>query len=169
MACRAVTQNDDYSMKERTYRYLRGKPLYSFGYGLSYSTFAYSHLTLSSEKLTAGRDLTATVQIKNTSAVAGDDVAEAHLTPPASGNGGLFPRLQLVGFQRVHLTPGEARTVTFSLSPRWISEVKAKGDRSVQAGAYQLSVGGAQLGDLRAKSPALSAGFNIIGSKPLPR
>jgi len=61
-----IPQFTDYSMKNRTYRYFAGKPLWGFGYGLSYTTFQYGPLKLSSETLEAGEPLTVTVTIKNT-------------------------------------------------------------------------------------------------------
>jgi beta-glucosidase len=158
---------DDYSMKNRTYRYFTGAPLYDFGYGLSYTKFSYSLLKLSTNKLAAGSHLSATVQVTNSGKLAGDEVAEAYLIPPASGNGGLSPKLQLVGYQRVHLAAGESKTVTFDLEPRWLSEVDSKGDRSVQEGSYKLAIGGAQPNDPKASSPDLTAAFEIVGNQAL--
>jgi len=158
---------DDYSMKSRTYRYFTGAPLYGFGYGLSYTKFSYSQLRLSTDKLAAGNHLSATVQVTNSGKRAGDEVAEAYLIPPAGGNGGLSPKLQLAGYQRVHLEAGESKSVTFDLEPRWLSEVDLKGDRSVQAGSYKLAIGGAQPNDPRAPSPGLTTTFEIVGNQPL--
>ena len=70
-------------MKHRTYRYFTGKPLYSFGYGLSYTKFAYSGLKIAHTKLQAGEPLTAEVEVKNTGRVAGCEVAQLYLLPPA--------------------------------------------------------------------------------------
>jgi beta-glucosidase len=159
---------DDYSMKNRTYRYFTGAPLYSFGYGLSYTRFAYSDLRLSTSKLAAGNHLSATVKVTNSGKLAGDEVTEAYIIPPSDDNDGLSPKTQLCGYQRVHLAPGESKTVTFDFEPRWISEVDAKGDRSVRAGVYKLAVGGAQPNDPRAPSLGLNATFEILGSQPLP-
>ena len=160
---------EDYSMKNRTYRYFTGSPLYSFGYGLGYAKFAYSGTALSTTKLHAGQPLIATTTVKNTSAIAGDEVVEAYLIPPADGNGNLSPKLHLAGFQRVHLAPGERKTLHFNLAPRWISEVDAEGVRSVQAGTYHLSIGGSQPNDSNAPSPPQIIEFSIDGNQVLPR
>ncbi len=160
---------EDYSMKSRTYRYFGGVPLYAFGYGLSYTKFSYGHLQLSTKRLRAGERLTATVAITNSGKLAGDEVAEAYLLPPASGNGGLSPRVQLVGYQRIHLRAGESKKVTFELEPRWISEVDAQGNRSVQSGSYKLAIGGGQPNDPKSQLPAVMTAFEIIGSKTLSR
>jgi beta-glucosidase len=160
---------DDYAMKNRTYRYFGGTPLYSFGYGLSYTKFAYSDLKLSQPSLHAGDTLTAEVAVKNTGSVAGDEVAQLYLVPPAAGNGGVSPRMQLEGFQRISLKPGESRTLTFTLSARDLSEVDARGDRSVQPGEYAVAVGGAQPNDPRAAQPSLRQTFTIKGEQKIPR
>ena len=158
----------DYSMRNRTYRYFSGKPLYSFGYGLSYTTFAYSGLKLSSATLNAGDPLTVEADVKNTGRLEGNEVAELYLTPPGEGNSGLSPRIQLEGVQNLQLAPGQTRHITFKLDARQLSEVDAGGQRSVQAGSYRIAVGGAQPMDPRSPSPAQTADLTITGTKSLP-
>ncbi len=158
----------DYSMKHRTYRYFSGSPLYGFGYGLSYSKFTYSDLKLSTHKLKAGDTMTADVAVRNVGKVAGDEVAELYVLPPADGNGGLSPKLRLEGFQRLTLAPGESKRVTFTLDARELSEVDADGVRSVQPGTYRIAVGGSQPGDPRTATPGQNASFTIDGSMELP-
>jgi beta-glucosidase len=158
----------DYSMANRTYRYFTGKPLYEFGYGLSYTKFSYAPLKLSTENVHAGDPLTVETEVRNTGKMAGDEVAELYLMPPKNGNGGLSPNLQLEDFERVHLAPGQVRRVTFKLDPRQLSEVDAQGIRSMQAGHYTLSVGGSQPNDPLAPARAQTASFTIVGSQELP-
>ena len=158
----------DYAMQNRTYRYFKGKPLYGFGYGLSYTKFRYTHLKLSAETVHAGDTLTVMADVTNTGKLAGDEVAELYLMPPHDGNGGLSPNLQLEGFTRIHLLPGQTRQVTFKLSPRQLSEVDAQGVRSVQPGKYMLAVGGSQPKDALAPTPVQTAGFTIVGTQELP-
>ena len=134
----------DYSMKQRTYRYFSGHPLFPFGFGLSYSHFQYARLKLSTPTLHAGDTLKAEADVTNTSDREGDEVAELYLIPPTRGNGGLSPRLQLEGLQRVHLRAGETAHLAFILDPRQLSEVDARGVRSVQPGEYKVAIGGAQ-------------------------
>lgn len=159
----------DYAMKNRTYRYFSGSPLFGFGYGLSYTHFTYSHLVLSTHALDAGKEITAEVDLRNDGHRDGDEVAQVYLLPPASGNDGLSPKQQLVGFQRVSLKAGESRHLRFVLTPREISEVDGKGERSVQAGSYGLAIGGALPGDPAAPAAAQMTTFTITGSAPLPR
>ena len=158
----------DYSMKDRTYRYFTGKALYGFGYGLSYTKFSYSNVKLSAPTVHAGDTLTVNADVKNAGSVAGDEVAELYLLPPQGSNDGLSPHLQLEGFQRIHLLPGQTKQVTFKLDPRQLSEVDAKGARSVQPGDYSLAVGGAQPNDPLAPTHAEMARFTITGSEELP-
>ncbi len=151
----------DYSMKNRTYRYFHGKPLYEFGYGLSYSTFAYSNLKLSSAAVEAGQPLTVEADVANTSSTAGDEVAQVYmeyLNMPRA------PIRALKGFERIYVAPGETRHVTFTLNPRDLSIVTEKGDRVVAAGNYSVFVGGGQPG-----TQGVKAQFRITGEKTLPR
>ena len=160
---------EDYSMKERTYRYFTGKPLYEFGYGMSYTKFVYGEVKLSSKKIAAGKSLTAEVRVTNAGARAGEEVAQLYLVPPADGNSGLSPKLQLEDFQRVTLKPGESRVVTFALDSRQLSEVDAQGMRSVQPGKYSIALGGGQPNDPRLQSPDRTADFVVEGTLALPR
>ncbi|WP_213807487.1 glycoside hydrolase family 3 C-terminal domain-containing protein [Granulicella sp. dw_53] len=132
---------DDYSMANRTYRYYKGDPLYSFGYGLSYTSFAYSNLKLSTNELAAGSPLEVDVDVKNTGDRAGDEVAQLYLTPPRTP---LAPVYALQGFERIHLLPGATKHVHFTLDARKLSQVDTQGTRAVTDGTYGVSVGGAQ-------------------------
>jgi len=94
---------DDYAMKNRTYRYFEGRPLYGFGYGLSYSKFAYDNAKLSTPTLQAGSDLEVDVDVKNASGIAGDEVVQAYVVFPKLPGA---PLRALRGFQRVNIGPG---------------------------------------------------------------
>jgi beta-glucosidase len=153
---------DDYSMANRTYRYFKGKPLYQFGYGLSYTTFAYSNLKLSTPTLHAGKTLTIEADVKNTGSRAGDEVAELYLIPPHTN---VSPALALDGFTRLHLYPGETHHITFTLDPRTLSQVDSKGVRAVTPGKYRVAVGGSQP---TSGSSGQTADFTIEGMQELP-
>jgi len=152
----------DYAMKGRTYRYFTGKPLFPFGFGLSYTTFQYSDLKLGANTVKAGDPLTAEVAITNSGKLAGDEVAELYLKFPAVDGA---PLLALRGFERVHLAAGETRKVAFKLNPRDLSMVTAAGDPMIAGGQYTLFVGGAQPGDTQTGA---SVGFNIQGTVKIP-
>ncbi|RRA50015.1 glycoside hydrolase family 3 protein [Acidipila sp. EB88] len=159
---------NEYSMKNRTYRYFAGKPLYPFGFGLSYTHFAFTNMKLSSQSVAAGQPLTVEADLKNTGSVAGDEVAELYLTPPRTE---ISPRLQLIAFDRVHLNAGESRHVRFALDPRQLSTVNANGRRAMVAGQYSLALGGSQpaAGGADSNGPGLTAQFSITGEQELPK
>ncbi len=147
---------ENYSMENRTYRYFTGQPLYPFGYGLSYTTFAYSHLSLPASDQ-AGSPLDASATVTNTGKVAGDEVVQLYLKFPQIAGA---PRLALRGFQRLHLEPGESRQVSFELKNRDLSMVTQDGDPIVAPGNYTLSIGGGQPG---AGAPSVTGHFRIDG------
>ena len=153
---------EDYSMKGRTYRYFEGEPLWPFGYGLSYTTFTYSNLTLPSVPLDAGDPLHASVTLTNTGKVAGDEVVQVYLKfPNVPGT----PLRALRAFQRVHLDPGASQKLDFQLNPRDLSLVTDAGDIVVAQGEYTVFVGGGQPGT---DAPSVSGNFKVSGQIMLP-
>ena len=152
----------DYSLKNRTYRYFPGKPLWGFGYGLSYTKFNYGPVKLSSETLKAGEPLTATVTVTNAGSLAGDEVVEAYVkTPQPDG-----PIHSLAGFERIHIEPGVTKAIQLDIDPRSLSVVDNQGNRAILPGRYTLTLGGAQPQDTDAKS---AAGFTVTGTASLPK
>ncbi|MBB3475403.1 glycoside hydrolase family 3 protein [Sphingomonas sp. BK345] len=140
----------DYSMKNRTYRFFTGTPLYPFGHGLSYTRFAYAAASPAAVTVAAGDGLGVAVRVTNTGARAGDAVVQAYLAPVApQPQGRTVPVLQrqLVGFARASLAPGETRAVRLTIDPRSLSLVARDGTRAIVPGAYRLFVGGGQPGD----------------------
>ena len=119
----------DYAMKGHTYRYFKGEPLYSFGYGLSYSAFQYSGL--SARRTAKGAEVRATV--KNTSARDSDEVVQLYVSDAAGEE-----VRNLRGFQRIHLRAGESRRVTFTLNADALP--KSKLDISVGGGQPLASI-----------------------------
>jgi beta-glucosidase len=153
---------EDYAMKNRTYRYFEGQPLYPFGYGLTYSKFEYSNLKLSSPELEAGNPLAVDVDVKNASQRAGDEVVELYVSFPKLPGA---PLRALRGFTRVHVGPGEVRHVKLTLQPRDLSYVNEAGDRMVGAGDYVITAGGGQPGTGAAQADAR---LSIRGEQKLP-
>jgi beta-glucosidase len=96
----------DYAMKDRTYRYFTGQPLYPFGYGLSYSVFRYSNIKMNS--LPDGQ-VEITARVKNDSRRAGDEVTQLYVTAP-------YGKPELKGFIRTHFAGGQSRSVRFLLN-----------------------------------------------------
>ncbi|MGA3106566.1 MAG: glycoside hydrolase family 3 C-terminal domain-containing protein [Terriglobales bacterium] len=153
---------EDYEMKGRTYRYFEGKPLYPFGYGLSYTTFSYSGLTLPKSAIKAGDPLAAEVTVTNTGKREGDEVAQLYLVFPHVAGA---PLRALRGFKRVHLKPGESQTLRFELRDRDLSMVTEAGTTIIVKGRYSVSVGG---GQPDTEAPSVAGTFQVKGSKTLP-
>ena len=127
-------------MAGRTYRYFTGTPVYPFGYGLSFTTFAYGPVAVTP---LADGGMRVVTQVRNTGSRSGDEVTQLYLNfPNAPGT----PRIALRGFSRLSMQPGEARTVAFELSPRDLSSVTPEGVHTVLAGQYRVSVGSGQPG-----------------------
>jgi beta-glucosidase len=153
---------DDYAMKGRTYRYFDGKPLYPFGYGLSYTTFTYRALKLPADPVPADCLVSAEATVTNTGDRAGDEVVQLYLTFPAV-NGA--PLRALRGFQRVHLEPGQSKSVRFELKPRDLSMVSEAGEPIIPAGKYVVSIGGGQPGT---DAPIVTGSFHMRDTRHLP-
>jgi beta-glucosidase len=151
----------DYSMKGRTYRYFEGKPLYPFGYGLSYTTFAYKGLVMP-KTVKAGEPLVASVTVTNTGKVEGDEVAQLYLSFPTVPGA---PLRALRAFKRVHLKPGESQKVRFDLKDRDLSMVSEAGEPIIADGKYSVSIGG---GQPNTGAPAVAGTFQVKGTKTLP-
>jgi beta-glucosidase len=153
---------EDYSMTGRTYRYFAGKPLFPFGYGLSYTTFSYGGLELPRHTIKAGAPLTVIATVTNTGRREGDEVAQLYLSFPKVPGA---PLHALRGFRRIHLLPGESRNVRFELRSRDLSMVTDQGQIIVAAGTYTVSIGGGQP-DTGAAS--IAGTFQVRGTRLLP-
>jgi beta-glucosidase len=135
---------DDYSMKNRTYRYFTGEALFPFGFGLSYTTFDYSKLQVPG-KLTKGDSLKVTVNVKNIGKVAGDEVVEVYLSNPGAKVPVAIHALK--SFKRISLLPGEIKTVVFMVASDAFSVIDISNKRVILPGKFQVFVGGRQPGN----------------------
>lgn len=130
---------EDYNMTGRTYRFFEGEPLFPFGYGLSYTTFAYGDIQLPvSAKV--GEAIKVTVPVTNAGNVSGDEVVQLYIRKPGDTDG---PIKTLRAFKRVHVPAGETVEVTLELTPKqlewWNPEINAMGN---VAGNYDIMIGG---------------------------
>lgn len=166
-----VPEFTDYSMVGRTYRYMEEEPLYPFGYGLSYSNFDYSNLKPATTDVKIGDDLSIKVDLLNTSKRDGDEVVQLYVKHHDKNVD--TPRFSLQGFQRVHLTAGEKRTVEFALTPRQMATFDNDGRCLVEPGKLEIFVGGSQPDQLSQKltgKSALSVEITLNGdTHELPR
>ncbi|KAK6187473.1 hypothetical protein SNE40_005493 [Patella caerulea] len=132
----------DFSMKERTYRYISYTPLYPFGYGLSYTTFKYSNLQLKQTTVQAGWHIQGSYDIENTGPLDADEVSQVYIkfvnpSEPA-------PKIQLGSFHRTHLHKREKKTVRFIVHGQSISLWNDKNGWIVAPGTVNLYIGGQQ-------------------------
>ncbi len=153
---------EDYSMNGRTYRYFAGKPLFPFGYGLSYTTFSYRGLELPRRAIKAGDPLSVSATVTNTGRREGDEVAQLYLSFPKVPGA---PLHALRGFKRVHLLPGESRNVQFELRQRDLSMVTDQGRIVVAEGSYTVSIGG---GQPNTGAASIAGTFQVRGTRLLP-
>jgi beta-glucosidase len=153
---------ENYSMETRTYRYFKGKPLYPFGYGLSYTTFKYSDLSVPTKAVSAEQPVSADVTVTNTGKVAGDEVVQAYLKfPDVKG----APLIALRGFQRIHLEAGASQKLHFELKNRDLGMVNEEGNPMIAAGDYTIIIGG---GQPDTGAPTVSGHFRISNQIDLP-
>jgi len=134
----------DYSMENRTYRYMESAPLYPFGYGLSYTSFEYSNLKVSREELSTedNDDLLVSVEVENTGKLAGDEVVQLYIKDLEASV--RVPHWQLNGVQRIHLQPGEKARVEFTLTKRQFALIDEEGKCFLEPGVFRIYVGGQQ-------------------------
>ncbi len=124
----------------RTYMYFQGKPLYPFGYGLSYAEFKYDRLKLHSRKVRSDGEIKVSVNVENTSAVDGDEVVQLYLRDMRAKV--KRPQKELLGFQRISLAAGEVKKVAFTLPvdelAYWDEKIQ---DFFVEPGLFKLMIG----------------------------
>lgn len=130
---------DDYSMKNRTYRYFKGDPLFPFGYGLSYTHFVYSDLR-TPPAITPAKNMTISARVTNSGKKDGEEVVQLYITPPAGDE--LVRALK--GFQRIFLKAGESKIVSFTITPKDISVMNEDGKPVQMKGKISISIGGGQ-------------------------
>jgi beta-glucosidase len=142
---------EDYRMAGHTYRYSSAEPLYPFGYGLSYTRFAYSGLAIEPAILPRPADATSQtpvvqvhIEVTNVGDRAGDEVVQLYVSDVVAS--APAPLRELAGFRRIHLEPGERREVTFTLTPRQLALMDRAGQWTVEPGEFAFWVGGGQPG-----------------------
>jgi beta-glucosidase len=121
-------------------------PLYEFGYGLSYTTFSVSNLQLSSSSVSRNGSLNASVTVTNTGSRTGDEVVQLYIHDPVASISQPVRRLR--GFERVTLTPGQSRTVTFTLDKSDFGFYDNRGRFVVEPGQIDVFAGTSSTADL---------------------
>ena len=130
---------DDYAMTGRTYRYFDGEPLFPFGHGLSYTTFAFDRLRVDPANVAIGDQVTIRLEVTNTGERAGDEVVQLYVRYPGAATP--RPLQELKGFQRIHLAPGACKTVAFALHTHQLGTYDEGLGYAVHPGAVEVLVG----------------------------
>ncbi len=154
-----VPSQDEYDVtKGFTYMYINGKPLFPFGHGLSYTTFAYSNLKLSAKQINADGSITATIDVKNTGKIAGDEVVQLYIHDVAPSL--KRPVKELRGFERITLAPGQTKKVSINIPGSKLAFYDEKiHDFRVETQPIDVMVGSSSE-DIRLKGQ-----FKVIGNK----
>lgn len=132
----------DYSMKNRTYRYMENEALYPFGYGLSYSKFEYGEMWADRNRLNTGEEFNCRVTVKNVGKYEADEIVQLYLEDAEASVE--VPKWQLSGIKRVHLLPGETTEVSFTVSPRQMALIDNEGRCILEPGRFNVYVSGNQ-------------------------
>jgi beta-glucosidase len=121
------------------YHNLSGLPLFPFGYGLSYTSFQYSDIRLSSQVMSGGEHVTVFCKIKNTGKVAGSEVVQLYIRDELASVA--RPVLELKGFSKVGLAPGEEKTVSFSITREMLTMINGKHEKVAEPGSFRIMIG----------------------------
>ncbi len=133
---------NDYSMKNRTYRYMKNDALYPFGYGLSYSRFNYEELTVSDKRINPGDPIQCRITVENAGQYEADEIVQMYLEDVEASVE--VPKWQLSGVKRVHLMPGEKAEVSFNISPRQMALIDNNGSCILEPGLFNIYISGNQ-------------------------
>jgi beta-glucosidase len=136
---------EEYSMKDRTYRYMTSTPLYPFGYGLSYTEFSFNDLHLDKEEIAADESLTVSVKVKNSGALDAEEVVQLYVSVPDPD--GIQPRWSLKNFARVTLDKGSSTEVSFKLNRQALEQFTSEGVPEIVPGTYTVYVGNGSPGE----------------------
>ena len=134
----------DYSMKNRTYRYIQYIPMYPFGFGLSYSPIKFSDLNFSDDIFKIGNSMTVSLQVENISDKYTEQVIQMYITQPDSNY--LNPKFSLKQFKRIFLGPREKKIITFLLTSQMLESFDVNGNSKLQTGTYKITIGNSSPG-----------------------
>ncbi len=131
---------EDYSLKDRTYRYMNKEPMFPFGFGLSYSDFSYSNLSLSKKSISKNDEVEVSVTVTNNGEVLGEEVIQLYIKDNESSV--TVPMYSLKEFKKIELANGASKQVSFTITKKDLEVVLESGERIVEPGRFTIFVGG---------------------------
>ncbi|HEY5586797.1 MAG TPA: glycoside hydrolase family 3 C-terminal domain-containing protein [Ruminiclostridium sp.] len=132
----------DYTLKNKTYRYMENEALYPFGFGLSYAKFEYGSLKLSKGKINAGENIECSIKVKNVGKYESEETVQLYLKDVEASV--VIPKWELKGMRKVNLKPGHEIEARFILSPRQMALINEEGQPILEPGKFEVYLGGSQ-------------------------
>jgi len=155
----------DYSMKNRTYKYMENEALYPFGYGLSYSKFEYSNLKINKSEIQVSETVEVKVTVKNIGKYESDEIVQMYLKDAEATT--VVPKYKLSGIKNARLKPNEEKEVSFELTPLQMALIDDEGNCILEPGLFEVFVGGSQPDErsrLLTSAEILKTTFNVKGN-----
>ncbi len=149
----------------RSYAFSTRQPLFPFGYGLSYTTFSFENLRVEPKQISAGGTAKVSVDVTNTGSREGDEVPQMYIHQKIASV--TRPVMQLKGFQRVTLKPGEKKTVEFTITPETLSMLNVDMHKVVEPGIFEVMVG-ASSDQTKTVTLAVTGPYGETGIAPPP-
>jgi beta-glucosidase len=153
----------NYSMQNRTYRYMENEALYPFGFGLSYTKFAYRNIKLMPASVRAGETVFCEVDVTNTGSRSSGETVQLYLSRKQQGKN--HPKWQLKGIKKIYIDPGITEKVVFEIKPEDMTQIDYDGNPVVEPGVYDIYAGGTQPDDrsvFLSGSEILCSSFEVI-------
>ena len=135
---------DNYNMENRTYKFTNHQPMYPFGFGLSYSIFGYSDLSIKNNKIDIGDSIDLNFEVFNNSDIAGEEIIQVYIKDINASF--RKPNSSLIFFKRVQLNAGEKKKINLVIDDNMMSSFNEKGDQVIEPGNFKIFVGGSSPG-----------------------
>jgi beta-glucosidase len=131
---------EDYSMKNRTYRYMQKEPLFPFGFGLSYSAFSYGEVAVSKSEIGKEEGVRVFGTLTNEGDLDAEEVVQLYIKDVKASE--VVPLYTLKGFQRISLKAGESKAFSFEVKAEDLKMVNSKGEKVLESGEFKIYIGG---------------------------
>ncbi len=140
-----LPEYSDYNMDNRTYKFTNHKPMYPFGFGLSYSSFDYSDLSLKKNKIDIGSSIELNFEVFNNSNIPGEEVVQVYINDVEASF--RTPNSSLIFFKRIYLGSGEKKKINLVIDDNMMASYNEKGVKEIEPGNFKIFVGGSSPGE----------------------